>query len=315
MRGRDLWAYCRISQAGEDGAMIDTRPVFRFAPSPTGELHLGHAYSALFTQDMAARFGGRLLLRIEDTDQTRCRPEYEAAIYEDLAWLGIAWEKPVRRQSEHLADYAAALQRLSALGLVYSCFASRKEIAAAAEQMGPSWPRDPDGVALYPGLYRNADQAEVAARIAAGEPYALRLDMEKALALVGCKAGARPVFDSFDESGRIEPIAIWPERWGDVLLASRDRAASYHLAVVTDDALQGVTHVTRGADLLAATDIHRLLQTLLGLPAPLYCHHRLILDASGRKLAKSHRDKTLRALRAEGVSAAALRRQLGFDRA
>jgi glutamyl-Q tRNA(Asp) synthetase len=294
--------------------MTDPRPVFRFAPSPTGELHLGHAYSALFTQDMARRFAGRLLLRIEDTDQTRCRIAYEQGFYEDLAWLGIEWEQPVRRQSEHLADYAAVLERLKALGLAYPCFASRKEIAEAAA-MGSEIPRDPDGSPLYPGLYRNADPKMAEARIAAGEPHALRLDMEKALARALDIAGGTLTFDSFDETGHVRRVIAHPERWGDVLLASRDRPASYHLAVVTDDAAQDVTHVTRGADLLAATDVHRLLQTLLGFPAPFYCHHRLVLDASGRKLAKSDGDKSLGTLRADGMSAAALRRQLGFDSA
>jgi glutamyl-Q tRNA(Asp) synthetase len=262
---------------------------------------------------MARRLGGRLLLRIEDTDRTRCRPEYEAAIYEDLGWLGIAWEEPVRRQSEHVADYAAAIDRLRALGVVFACFASRKEIADAAARAGPDAPRDPDGAPLYPGLWRDADPREVAARIAAGEPHALRLDIGKALAIALERNGGPLSFGSFDETGRAARVMARPERWGDVLLASRDRPASYHLAVVADDALQGVTHVTRGADLLAATDIHRLLQILLGLPAPLYCHHRLLLDPSGRKLSKTHRDKGLRALRAEGVTPRDIRRQLGFD--
>jgi glutamyl-Q tRNA(Asp) synthetase len=278
-------------------------------------LHLGHAYSALFTQAAARRLGGRLLLRIEDTDQTRCRRSFEQGIYEDLAWLGIEWEQPVRRQSEHLADYAAVLDRLKALGLIYTCFASRKEIAQAVVGMGGEVARDPDGSPLYPGLYRDADPEIVAARIADGEPHALRLDMGKAFARALEETGGPLTFDSFDETGHIGHVIAHPERWGDVLLASRDRPASYHLAVATDDAKQRVTHVTRGADLLAATDVHRLLQTLLGFPAPLYCHHRLILDASGRKLAKSDRDKSLGTLRTEGVSASALRQQLGFDRA
>jgi len=289
--------------------MTDLRPILRFAPSPTGHLHVGHAFSALFTARMAERLGGRFLLRIEDTDATRCRPEFEAAIYEDLAWLGLIWEEPVRRQSDHLADYAAALDTLREMGLAYPCFASRKDIAEAAERLGPQWPRDPDGAPLYPGLCRDADPAASAPRIAAGEPYALRLDNARALA----RLDARLSYVSFDEAGARRQVTVHPERWGDILLASRDRPASYHLAVVVDDALQGVTHVTRGADLEAATDIHRLLQALLGLPAPLYCHHRLILDPSGRKLAKSARDKSLRSLRAEGVTAADVRRQLGFD--
>jgi glutamyl-Q tRNA(Asp) synthetase len=288
--------------------------VLRFAPSPNGELHLGHAYSALFTQAMAQRLGGRFLLRIENTDLTRYRPEFEAGILEDLAWLGIAWEEPVRRQSDHLGDYAATLDELRALGLLYPCFASRKEIAEAADRAEPPLGRDPDGSPLYPGLYRDADPAEVAQRIAAGESYAVRLDMKKALALALRRNGGPLSFESFDEDGKRSRVEVYPARWGDVVLSGKDRPATYHLAVVTDDALQGVTHVTRGMDLYAATDVHRLLQVLLGLPAPLYCHHRLIVDPAGRKLAKSHRDKSLRALRAEGMTAADLKRQLGFDR-
>jgi len=289
--------------------MTDLRPVLRFAPSPTGYLHIGHAFSALFTARMAERLEGRFLLRIEDTDATRCRPEFEAAIYEDLAWVGLAWEEPARRQSDHLADYAAALDALRGMGVAFPCFASRKEIAEAAERLGPDWPRDPDGAPLYPGIWRDADPSAAAARIAAGEPYAMRLDNTKARA----RANVRLSYVCFDEAGQTREVMAHPERWGDILLASRDRPASYHLAVVVDDALQGITHVTRGADLEAATDIHRLLQALLGLPAPLYCHHRLIFDPFGRKLAKSARDKSLRSLRAEGVTAADIRRQLGFD--
>ena len=286
--------------------------ILRFAPSPNGELHLGHAFSALFTKATALRLGGRFLLRIEDTDQARARPEFEAGITEDLYWLGIAWDEPVRRQSEHFPAYAATLDTLRALGLLYPCFASRKEIAEAANRADPPLGHDPDGAPLYPGLHRGGDPDEAAARIAAGQPYALRLDMAKALGLALRMNGGPLAFDSFDEAGTLTRIAASPERWGDVVLSGKERPATYHLAVVTDDALQGVTHVTRGMDLAAATDIHRLLQVLLGLPAPLYCHHRLILDASGRKLAKSQRDKSLRSLRAEGVIAAEIKRQLGF---
>jgi len=286
--------------------------ILRFAPSPNGELHLGHAFSALFTKATALRLGGRFLLRIEDTDKARARPEFEAGIMEDLHWLGIAWDEPVRRQSEHFPAYAATLDTLRALGLLYPCFASRKEIAEAANRAAPPLGHDPDGAPLYPGLHRGSDPDEAAARIAAGQPYALRLDMAKALGLALRMNGGPLAFDSFDEAGSLTRIAASPERWGDVVLSGKERPATYHLAVVTDDALQGVTHVTRGMDLAAATDIHRLLQVLLGLPAPLYCHHRLILDASGRKLAKSQRDKSLRSLRAEGVIAAEIKRQLGF---
>lgn len=292
--------------------MTDMRPVFRFAPSPNGALHLGHAYSALFSAAMARRCGGRFLLRIEDIDTARCRPEYEAAIREDLAWLGLTWEEPVRRQSEHLSSYAAAVGKLRARGLLYPCFASRKDIAEAVERPGAPIEHDPDGAPLYPGLYRDADAAETAKRIEAGEPFALRLDMARARAVAFAQTGGQLFFDSFDESGRVERVAAHPERWGDVVLSGKDRPATYHIAVVIDDALQGVSHVTRGADLLAATGIHRLLQVLLDLPAPLYHHHRLILDETGRKLSKSHRDTSLAALRADGVSAQAIRARLGL---
>lgn len=294
--------------------MSDLRPVFRFAPSPNGHLHLGHAFSALFGQEMARRAGGRFLLRIEDTDPERSRPEFEAAIYEDLAWLGIEWEAPVRRQSEHSADYASALRQLQALDIVYPCFASRKEIAAAIEAGGGTMPRDPDGVTLYPGLCRGIAPEIAASRVAVGEPCALRLNMESAIALARREFGgplrSRAFTADFSETGH----EAAPRRWGDIVLARKDRSAAYHLAVVVDDALQGVTHVTRGMDLFAATSIHRLLQTLLRLPEPLYCHHRLILDPNGRKLSKSYRDKALRSLRAEGATPEQIKDMVGFSR-
>ena len=292
--------------------MPDPRPVFRFAPSPNGHLHLGHAFSALFSQEMARRAGGRMLLRIEDTDLERSRPKFEAAIYEDLAWLGIRWETPVRRQSEHLPDYEAALRRLEALDVTYPCFASRKEIAAAIEASGGRAPRDPDGVPLYPGLYRDIAPAIAASRIAAGEPYTLRLKMRKAIALAQGKLGGALRVRGFDADDGEANRQAAPERWSDIVLARKYSPAAYHIAVVVDDALQGVTHVTRGMDLFAATDIHRLLQTLLDLPEPRYCHHRLILDPSGRKLAKSHRDKALRSLRAEGATPETIKHMVGF---
>lgn len=277
-----------------------SRPVFRFAPSPNGELHLGHAYSALFTAAAARAAGGRFLLRIEDIDLTRCRPEYETRIYEDLGWLGLQWEKPVRRQSDHFADYAGALARLDAMGLLYPCFASRKQIAeAVAHAAAPAF--DPDGAPLYPGLFRDAPLADVERRKAAGEPYAIRLDVRKATAAARKKLGGASLsFRETDGDGGETIHIADPERWGDVVLARKETPASYHLAVVVDDALQGVTRVTRGRDLFAATDMHRLLQTLLDLPEPLYHHHRLITDHDGRKLSKSRRDTSLRSLRAEG---------------
>ena len=281
-------------------------PVFRFAPSPNGYLHLGHALSALLNAEAARAAGGRLLLRIEDIDVTRCRPEFESAIYEDLAWLGIDWEQPVRRQSEHFGDYRAALERLEALGLIYPSFQSRAEIAALVaerERDGP-WPRDPDGAPLYPGTARELPPEERARRMAAGEPYALRLDMAKALARIGAL--------TWDEAER-GAIAANPAAWGDVVLARKDTPASYHLAVTVDDALQGVTDVVRGQDLFHSTSVHRLLQSLLGLPAPRYRHHRLILDADGRKLSKSTAATALRQLRAEGLTPADIRRRIGLD--
>jgi len=287
-------------------------PVFRFAPSPNGYLHLGHAYSALLNFELARAAGGRLLLRIEDIDATRCRSEYEQAIYEDLRWLGIAWEEPVRRQSAQGADfYRAALARLDALDLLYPSFETRAEIAAlvAEREREKSWPRDPDGTPLYPGTAKALAASERARHMAAGEPYALRLDLSAAIARAGAldwsEAGAGPN----GESGMV-PAA--PAAWGDVVLARKETPTSYHLAVVVDDALQGVTHVVRGQDLFWATSVHRLLQVLLRLPAPRYHHHPLVLDSAGRKLSKSTRATALRMLRAQGSTPADIRRMVGL---
>src|SRR6476659_8306403 len=285
-------------------------PVFRFAPSPNGYLHLGHAFSALLNLDLARQTGGRLLLRIEDIDLTRCRPEFETAIYEDLAWLGIAWEEPVRRQSAYLGAYQQALTKLEAEGLVYPSFESRGEIAQyVAEHSNVPWPHDPDGAPLYPGLSKKIS-AEERARRMASEPYALRLDMNAALtrtgALTWVETGADPKQDH-------ETRMAEPEKWGDVVLARKDTPTSYHLAVVLDDAAQGVTHVVRGQDLYQATSVHRVLQMLLGLPAPLYHHHRLILDAAGHKLSKSTQATALRELRQQGKTPADIRRMVGLD--
>lgn len=283
--------------------------VFRFAPSPNGELHLGHARSALLNQQLARATGGRLLLRIEDIDLPRCRPEYEEGIYRDLAWLGIEWETPVRRQSEHFADYAAALARLDAMGLVYPAFMSRGEVRdliAARDDVRKPWPRDPDGAPLYPDADRRMSKRQRAKRLAQGGPHALRLDIGKALAalkepLSWQEDGAGPL----GETGR---VAAHPARWGDVIIARSDVPTSYHLAVTVDDALQGVTTVVRGRDLFHATAVHRLLQALLSLPAPRYRHHSLMAGADGRKLSKSRGDTGLRALRESGVSAEEVRR-------
>lgn len=279
--------------------------VFRFAPSPNGFLHLGHALSALLNHAMAKAAGGRLLLRIEDIDRTRCRPEFEAAIYEDLAWLGIKWERPVRRQSEHLVEYRAALERLEAEGLVYPAFESRAEIARRVAARAP-WPRDPDGVPLYPGTAHDLSPEERTRR-RAGEDHALRLDVKTALARL---KGPRAWIETGDGAPRA--IAANPAAWGDVILGRKDTPTSYHLSVVLDDALQGVTHVVRGRDLYEATSVHRLLQELLGLPAPLYHHHRLVLDRDGNKLAKRDPSTTLRDLRAQDWSADAVRAAIGL---
>jgi glutamyl-Q tRNA(Asp) synthetase len=286
-----------------------TQPVFRFAPSPNGRLHLGHAYSALLNADLAARFRGRFLLRIEDIDVTRCRPEFEAGIYQDLAWLGLFWEQPVRRQSEHLLEYRTALAALQERGLAYPCFCSRKEIAAAVAQREAAgerpWPRDPDGVPLYPGTCRTLPAAAVEGRIAAGESHAWRLD----------RAGARQVvsprlaYTRFAPDGAEEAVEARPERWGDPVIARKEIPTSYHLSVVLDDALQGVTHVVRGQDLETATDLHVLLQKLLGFQTPRYHHHPLIRDEAGDKLSKSLLSESLADLRARGVTAEEVRRR------
>ncbi|RXT49373.1 tRNA glutamyl-Q(34) synthetase GluQRS [Bradyrhizobium betae] len=286
-------------------------PVFRFAPSPNGLLHLGHAYSALLNFDRARETGGRLLLRIEDIDATRCRPEFETAIDEDLAWLGIAWETPVRRQSEHLSDYRAALERLSALGLVYPAFESRAEIARLvdAREADGLWPRDPDGAPLYPGDAKSLPADERARLIDTGVPYALRLDMAAA-----CQRVAGLTWNELGEGpdGEHGLVPARPEAWGDVIVARKETPTSYHLSVVVDDALQGVSEVVRGQDLFHATSVHCLLQVLLGLPHPVYRHHALIRDGEGRKLSKSSRSTGLRELRNAGISPAGIRRLVGL---
>src|ERR1041384_4755361 len=286
------------------------QPVLRFAPSPNVYLHLGHGLSALIDFEMARSLGGRFLLRMEDIDATRCRPEFEDAIYEDLAWLGIGWEEPVRRQSENLDMYAQALAKLEAQGLVYPSFESRAEIARQiAQHHGAPWPHDPDGSPLYPGTAKRLTPEERACRIAAGESYALRLDMHAAIKRIGAltwvETGADPKQDH-------ETLMAEPQRWGDVVLARKDTPTSYHLSVVVDDALQGVTHVVRGQDLYQATSVHRVLQTLLELPAPLYHHHRLVLDAEGHKLSKSTKATALRELRQQGKAPPDIRRMVGF---
>jgi len=287
--------------------------ILRFAPSPNGYLHLGHAYSALLNHDLAREFGGRLLLRIEDIDVERCRPDYEAAIYEDLRWLGISWVEPVRRQSEHFDDYAAALADLETQGLLYPSFETRSELNAMVAELDRHghWPRDPDGVPIYPGRARKLSAAERTRRRAAGEPFALRLAMDAAVARAGAlswtETGAGP-------HGQTGIVTAAPQRWGDVVLARKETPASYHLAAVLDDALQGVTDVVRGQDLFWATSIHRLLQALLGLSEPTYHHHKLIVDDEGRKLSKSTSSTGLRELREAGSSPRDIRRMVGLGR-
>jgi len=272
--------------------------VTRFAPSPTGYLHLGHAHSALVGWTRARAESGRFLLRIEDIDPARCRPEFEAAILEDLAWLGLDWDGPVRRQSDHLADYQAALDRLRDMGLLYPCFCSRKDIAAAVAA-----PHGPEGP-VYPGTCRNQPADLVRERQARGDPYALRLDVARAQAMAG------PLTFVDECEGTVEAR---PESLGDVVLARRDAPASYHLCVTLDDHLQGVTLVTRGVDLFHATHIHRLLQAILHLNVPTYRHHLLLTNAAGERLSKRDEAVALRAMRQAGRSAAEVRALAGFS--
>ncbi len=286
------------------------QPVFRFAPSPNGELHLGHAFSALYDFALCRRADGRFLLRIEDIDLARSRPEFEAGIYRDLAWLGIAWETPVRRQSEHMAAYRQALEKLRALDLVYPSFLTRGEIAATT--VDPAWPRDPDGAPLYPGTDAALAAAEAANRIAVGEPHAWRLRTAMAVTQAGPLSWRE---EGEGPEGETGTIIARPEIWGDFIVARKDVPTSYHLSVVVDDALQGVTHVVRGSDLFHATAAHILLQKLLGLPTPVYHHHRLITDAAGKKLSKSDRATSLISLSEGGATPADIRAMIGIDAA
>ncbi|QBR71253.1 tRNA glutamyl-Q(34) synthetase GluQRS [Beijerinckiaceae bacterium] len=279
--------------------------VFRFAPSSNGYLHLGHAYSALLNFEMARASGGRLLLRIEDIDLERCRLEFEKGIYEDLHWLGLSWEMPVRRQSEHFPEYAKALETLTAQGLTYPCFCSRGEIMNAVAG-SPNWSRDPDGSPLYPGTCKHLSEEEQRRRISAGRHSALRIDMDAALAKITAPINWR----EYGPDSRGRDVCAEPFLWGDAVLARKDTPASYHIAAVVDDAIQGVTDVVRGEDLFMATSLHRLLQVLLDLPAPSYHHHGLLRDASGQKLSKSTRAQPLRALRQNGLSPVAVRERL-----
>lgn len=278
----------------------------RFAPSPTGHLHRGHAFSALTAAEVARRGRGKLLLRIEDIDATRCKPEYEASILEDLAWLGLKWEQPVRRQSEHMADYDRALEKLRAKGLVYRCFRTRKDIAEAAVS-APHGPAEPfRGGPIHPN--------EEDRWLSEDKPFAWRLSLDAAKEALGPRVHTLFFREDGEGSGREHgKIKARPELAGDVVLARKDVGVAYHLAVVVDDALQGVTHVVRGNDLFEATYTQRLLQAALGLPTPTYHHHRLLLDAQGRRFAKRDKAETLRAIRERGVTAAELRAELGFE--
>jgi glutamyl-Q tRNA(Asp) synthetase len=277
-------------------------PILRFAPSPNGALHLGHAYSALINERIAAEINGRVLLRIEDLDRTRCKPQFVAAIVEDLAWLGLRFPAP-RRQSVHGGDYAAALARLDQRGLVYPCFCSRAEVARAAAGR-----HDPDGAPLYPGTCRARAPTDARMRLARGDKAAFRLDMQGAIDATP----AHLYWNEYGEGAVPSRRSAAPEVWGDIVLRGRDLAASYHLAVVVDDALQGVTDVVRGSDLMAATAVHRLLQALLGLPEPRYRHHRLVLDQDRAKLSKSRQSISLAELRAAGLAPGDVRAALGF---
>jgi glutamyl-Q tRNA(Asp) synthetase len=270
--------------------------VTRFAPSPTGLLHMGHAFAAGFAYQAAA--GGRFLIRLEDIDQTRARPEYETAIFEDLAWLGLQWEQPARKQSEHFDDYRAALAKLEAMGLLYPCFCTRRDIANAGQA-----PQGPDGP-LYPGTCRVHSIHEREDRIASGVPYALRLDVEKAIQ----QAGSTLLWSDLDHGEFVATPAVF----GDVVVARKETPASYHLSVVVDDALQGITLVTRGEDLLPATHLHRLLQHLLDLPVPQYRHHRLIVDEEGRRLAKRDNARSIQSLRESGWTAPQMWQAVGL---
>ncbi len=276
--------------------------VTRFAPSPTGQLHLGHAYSALFAFESAQRTGGRFLLRLEDIDFTRCRREWETSLLEDLAWLGIRWESPVRRQSEHVSEYSAVAESLRHRGLLYPCFCTRKDIQREVDAAGGA-PHGSEGP-LYPGLCRDLSEDERQIRITAGESFALRLNLKLATKV----AGRELEWIDLDQG----PQTARPELLGDVVLVRKDIGCSYHLAVVCDDALQGVTRVTRGLDLFEATHLQRLLQELLGLPTPEYHHHHLIRDPSGKRLAKRDEAETLHSLRTRGVSPSDIRKSLGF---
>ena len=296
-RCSSTWA-CSRSSTGAEPLVFTTR----FAPSPTGLLHRGHAFSALTAFEAARVAGGRFVLRIEDIDATRSRPEYDVAILEDLAWLGLDWEQPVRRQSEHLADYHAAIDVLRERGLVYRCFRTRKELDIGRAPHEPQTP-------FNGGALPSAEEAE---RLARGEAFAWRLSLVAAKDALGGFEALAFVEDGAGPNGEAGLIAALPETAGDIVLARKDVGVAYHLAVVLDDALQDITHVIRGEDLFEAAHIQRLLQALLGLPTPTYRHHRLLIGPDGKRYAKRDKAQTLRELRAAGVTPATLRDEMGF---
>lgn len=285
---------------------MSEQAIFRFAPSPNGLLHLGHAYSALQTYYWAKKLGARFLLRIEDIDTARCKPELTNAIFEDLKWLGLEWEEPVMHQSSRFDAYREHAKKLNSLGYTYPCFCSRAEIASQSED------RDPDGAPIYPRTCKQLSKSQISRRLSANEPVAYRLDMEKITAKLGMLT-----FSQSQPSPADRPQIKYANlaRWGDAVIVRKDTPASYHLSVVADDAAQNITHVTRGRDMEAATDLHVLLQFLLGLKQPIYTFHRIILDDDGQKLAKSARSMSLRALREQGWTAEAIHQSLGLDSA
>tara|TARA_B100000315_G_scaffold260135_1_gene319477 strand:+ start:4512 stop:5387 length:876 start_codon:yes stop_codon:yes gene_type:complete len=286
-----------------------TKIVTRFAPSPTGHLHVGHAYSALFAKRAAEEGGGRFLLRIEDIDQTRCRPEYEAAVLDDLDWLGLTWEEPVHRQSDHMADYQAALTKLDEMGLIYPCFCSRKEIRAEIKRINEA-PHDATADKrgpVYPGTCRRLYQDDRDMRQAAGDSYALRLNMQKAIYLAEQKRGNLTWLDLDQGEQRATP-----EVFGDVVLARKDEPTSYHLSVTVDDAAQGINLITRGEDLRDVTHVHCLLQALLDFEIPDYRFHHLLTDSDGKRFAKRDKSLTLQTLRGEGKTLADVKVMAGW---
>lgn len=293
-----MFEMCKISQATPG----KTKKKLRFAPSPNGLLHLGHAYSALKSAEWAREVGAEFCLRIEDIDGSRSKDEFIAAIYRDLHWLGLTWPTPVRRQSDHLEDYRAAIEQLTKWELLYPCFATRSDIKAHHQQAGGDIKIDPDGAPLYPGLYKNHSKAEASARIAAGEPYALRLHMDRAIERAKTIAGPNLTYQAYVSPTETKPTPITPSDWGDVIIARKDIPTSYHLAVVIDDESQGMSHICRGVDLARAVDVHRLLQINLGLKAPLYRHHDLV-KIGGEKLSKSKLHPSLFELKQQGLTA------------